>query len=118
MQQKGSSIRINRIRRERVQLIFSCGMTENVTPGLFVLFDEKGRGAAALKVKQTGVGAFDLILNLADAGDGTMLPSGRYRIAALHESRGTAPEGSYIAADDGICGYKESLIYGRKGFEK
>ncbi len=116
MQLKGSSIRINRIRRERVQLIFSCGMTENVTPGLFVLFDEKGRGAAALKVKQTGDGAFDLILNLADAGDGTMLPSGRYRIAALHESRGTAPEGSYIAADDGICGYKESLIYGRKGF--
>ncbi len=118
MQLKGSYIRIEQIRRERVYLIFSCGMTGTVTPALFVLFNEKGRGTAALQVQKTGDDTFELRLNIADAGDGVMLPPGKYRIAALYESKSTGrtPEGVYIAAGDGIREYKESLPYGRKGF--
>ncbi len=116
MQLKGSYIRIERIRRERVHLIFSCGMTGTVTPALFVLFNENGRGTAALQAKKTGSGTFDLYLNIADAGDGVMLPSGNYRIAALSENSGKTPGGIYLAAGEGIRDYSESLVYGRKGF--
>ena len=117
MQLNGSQIRIRKIRRERVKLIFSCGMTGGVTPDLFVLFDEKGRGTAALKAKKTGRDTPELVLNIADAGDGVMLPSGSFRIAAVfgRNSKKT-PDGVFIAAGVDFRGYRESLAYGRKEF--
>ena len=117
MQLNGSQIRIRKIRRERVKLIFSCGMTGGVTPDLFVLFDEKGRGTAALKAKKTGRDTLELVLNIADAGDGVMLPSGSFRIAALYGETGKkTPDGVFLAAGEDFRDYRESLAYGRQGF--
>ena len=103
-------IRINSVRQDRIYLILSGCADHGGMPGLFVLFDEKGKGAAYVRHRNTGENTFDLCINIEDAGSGAALPPGKYRLACVY------PEKVFAAGGSGFAPYGLALEYGRKGY--